>query len=138
MTRADRVGARGARRPIRLKRVYEQPGRGDGLRVLVDRLWPRGLTRHEVLTDLWLKDAAPSSPLRRWYGHEPRRWERFREKYRTELAQKWEVLHLLDDLRRRTAVTLLFGARDEAHSHAVVLREVLEERSLLRHSRPKS
>jgi uncharacterized protein YeaO (DUF488 family) len=119
---------RGARRPIKLKRVYERPGIGDGVRILVDRLWPRGLSRQEASADFWLKDAAPSAVLRRWYGHDPRRWKRFAKKYRAELSQEPEVLELLDDLRRRAPVTLLFGARDAAHSHAVVLREVLEER----------
>ena len=118
------------RRPIRLKRVYEPPSVGDGVRVLVDRLWPRGLSRQEASADFWLKDAAPSGALRRWYGHDPRRWKRFARKYRAELAREPGVLDVLDDLRRRAPLTLLFGARDEAHSHAVVLREVLEERSL--------
>jgi len=129
MTRIDRIAPHGARRPIKLKRIYEQPSLADGTRVLIDRLWPRGLTRHEASADLWLKDAAPSGRLRRWYGHDPRRWRRFSKKYRAELDQQPDVLALLDDLRRRTPVTLLFGARDEAHSHAVVLREVLEARS---------
>lgn len=117
------------RRPVRLKRVYEQPSAADGMRVLVDRLWPRGLSKHDVAADLWLKDAAPSSGLRRWYAHHVRRWRPFSRKYRAELARRPEVLELLDDLRRRAPVTLIFGARDEAHSHAVVLREALEKRS---------
>jgi uncharacterized protein YeaO (DUF488 family) len=114
------------RRPIKLKRVYEQPCPEDGLRVLVDRLWPRGLSRPAVAADLWLKDAAPSVALRRWYGHDPRRWPAFQRKFRAELAQRPEILHLFDDLRRRTPVTLLFGAHDEARNNAVVLREVLD------------
>ncbi len=117
------------RRPIRLKRVYDEASVADGMRVLVDRLWPRGLTKPEVSADLWLKDAAPSSELRRWYAHDVRRWERFSRKYRGELAQQPDILDLLDDLRRRAPVTLIFGARDEAHSHAVVLRDLLEERA---------
>jgi uncharacterized protein YeaO (DUF488 family) len=96
------------------------------MRVLVDRLWPRGLSRPAVAADLWLKDAAPSVALRRWYGHDPRRWPAFRRKFRAELAQRPEILHLFDDLRRRTSVTLLFGAHDEARNNAVVLREVLD------------
>ena len=123
------------RRPVRLKRVYEQPSVADGMRVLVDRLWPRGLTKHAVSADLWLSDAAPSSELRRWYGHDAKRWRRFSHKYRQELARRPEVLELLDDLRRRAPVTLIYGARDEAHSHAVVLRKMLEEHSRSRHSR---
>lgn len=114
------------RRPIRLKRVYERPGKGDGTRVLVDRLWPRGLSKQDVSADLWLKDAAPSSELRRWFGHKPSRWRQFSRKYRDELRRQPGVIELLDDLRRRAPVTLIFGARDEAHSHALVLREVLD------------
>ena len=126
------------RRPVRLKRVYEHPSAADGMRVLVDRLWPRGLTKHDVSADLWLRDAAPSSGLRRWYGHDAKRWRPFSRKYRVELARQPGVLEILDDLRRRAPVTLIFGARDEAHSHAVVLREMLEEHSRTRHSRKTS
>jgi uncharacterized protein YeaO (DUF488 family) len=114
------------RRPILLKRVYDNPAPDDGLRVLVDRLWPRGMTRQALSADLWLKDAAPSPRLRRWYGHDPRRWRDFAEKYRAELAREPGVLRTLDDLRRRGRITLLFAARDTLHNHAVVLREVLD------------
>ena len=123
------------RRPVRLKRVYDRPSLADGMRVLVDRLWPRGLSKHDVSADLWLKDAAPSSQLRRWYAHDAKRWRRFSRKYRGELARQPDILDLLDDLRRRAPVTLIFGARDEAHSHAVVLRDVLEERARARPAR---
>ena len=126
------------RRPVRLKRVYEEPSLADGMRVLVDRLWPRGLSKHDVSADLWLRDAAPSSELRRWLGHDAKRWGRFSRKYKVELARQPEVLELLEDLRRRAPVTLIFGARDEAHNHAVVLREMLEERSRPRPSRKTS
>ena len=115
------------RRPIRLKRVYEQPSSADGMRVLVDRLWPRGLSRQRVSADLWLRDAAPSNELRRWYSHDVRRWRQFSRKYRSELARQLDVVELLDDLRRRAPVTLIYGARDTAHSHAAVLCEVLDE-----------
>ena len=115
------------RRPILLKRVYDKPARDDGLRVLVDRLWPRGLTRQDLAADLWLKDAAPSPHLRRWYGHDPQRWESFAHKYRAELAREPGVLRTLDDLRRRGRITLLFAARDARHNHAVLLRDVLEQ-----------
>ena len=123
------------RRALRLKRVYERPSIADGTRVLVDRLWPRGLSKLEVSADLWLRDVAPSSELRRWYGHDPRRWRQFSRKYRSELARQREVLELLDDLRRRTPVTLIFGAHDQRHSHAVVLREVLDEQKQTHRSR---
>ena len=114
------------RRHIRLKRIYDKPSPDDGLRVLVDGLWPRGLSRRAACADLWLKEAAPSPELRRWFGHQPRRWPAFRRRYRAELARRPDVVRLLDDLRRRTSITLLFGARDEARNNAVVLRELLD------------
>lgn len=121
-----RVRARGARCAVGLKRAYEPPSPGDGMRVLVDRLWPRGLTREQLAIDFWLKDVAPSVALRRWYGHKPDHWERFAAKYREELAQRADLLRLLDELRRRGRVTLIYGARDTTRNNAAVLREVLE------------
>ena len=114
------------RRPVALKRVYETPSRTDGVRVLVDGLWPRGLSRRAVSADVWLREAAPSARLRRWYGHEPRRWKAFATRYRAELEQRPEVLRVLADLRRRSPLTLLFAARDAEHSNAAVLRELLD------------
>jgi uncharacterized protein YeaO (DUF488 family) len=111
---------------IRLKRVYDEPSPRDGMRVLVDGLWPRGLSREAVAADLWLREAAPSAGLRRWYGHDPRRWRRFREKYRAELSRRPEVLAMLRDLSRRTSVTLLFGAADPLRNNAAALRDFLE------------
>ena len=125
---AKRIRARGARRVINLKRAYDRPSSDDGVRVLVDRLWPRGLRKEELAVDFWLKDVAPSNALRRWFGHEPRRWAAFAAKYQAELANRADVLHLLDELRRRGRVTLLYGARDTSHNHAVVLRDVVEKR----------
>jgi len=125
--RLKRINARGARRPVKVKRVYDKPDARDGMRVLVDRLWPRGVSRDEAMTDLWLREAAPSDALRRWYGHEPKRWEPFRRRYRAELAGRTEILRLLDDLRRRGPLTLLYGAHDTERNNAVVLREVLDE-----------
>jgi uncharacterized protein YeaO (DUF488 family) len=113
---------------VQLKRVYERSSPGDGTRILVDRLWPRGLRKEQLVVDFWLKDAAPSAALRRWYGHKADRWESFATKYRAELAHRADLLRLLDDLRRRGRVTLLYGARDTARNNAVVLRAVLEER----------
>jgi uncharacterized protein YeaO (DUF488 family) len=114
------------RRPVALKRVYEMPSRSDGVRVLVDGLWPRGLSRRAVAADVWLREAAPSARLRRWYGHEPRRWKAFAARYRAELEQRPEVLRMLEDLRRRSPVTLVFAARDAERSNAAVLRELLD------------
>ena len=114
------------RKPIRLKRVYDKPSAEDGLRVLVDGLWPRGMSRRAACADLWLKEVAPSNALRRWYGHDPRRWKSFSRKYRAELARRPDVLKLLNGLRRSTPLTLLFGAHDQARNNAVVLREILD------------
>ena len=114
---------------VRLKRAYDPAEPDDGYRVLVDRLWPRGLSRAHAGADLWLKEVAPSPALRRWFGHDPRRWKHFRQRYRAELAHHPDELGVLKDLRRRGPITLLFAARDEAHNNAVVLREVLEGRS---------
>lgn len=116
-----------ARHPIRLKRAYERHAPGDGTRVLVDRLWPRGLGKAQLAVDFWLKELAPSDALRRWYGHDTARWASFKDRYRAELEQRGELLRLLDELRRRASLTLVYGARDAARNNAVVLREVLEE-----------
>jgi uncharacterized protein YeaO (DUF488 family) len=116
------------RMSINVKRAYDRPSSDDGVRVLVDRLWPRGLRKEDLAVDFWLKDVAPSNALRRWFGHEPRRWAAFAAKYRAELANRTHVLHLLDELRRRGRITLLYGAHDMSHNHAVVLRDVLEKR----------
>ena len=111
---------------IRLKRVYDDASPDDGTRVLVDRLWPRGLSREAAHVDLWLKDLAPSDDLRRWFNHDPERWPEFRKRYRAELAENSEDL---EKLRRLVAgkrpVTLLFAAKDTEHNNAVVLKERL-------------
>jgi uncharacterized protein YeaO (DUF488 family) len=110
---------------IQLKRVYDEPSSSDGFRVLVDRLWPRGLTKQRAAVDQWLKDLAPSTELRKWFAHDPAKWKEFQTKYQRELADKGD---LLKDLKRRSqdgAVTLLYGARDEEHNEAVVLQSVL-------------
>jgi uncharacterized protein YeaO (DUF488 family) len=113
---------------IRVKRVYEKPSRGDGFRVLVDRLWPRGLTKERAALSLWLKDVAPSAELRKWFGHDPARWKGFQARYRKELAGRKEALKLLRQKARERTVTLLYGARDEEHNEARVLKKVLEGR----------
>jgi uncharacterized protein YeaO (DUF488 family) len=113
-------------RAIRLKRVYEKPSRNDGLRVLVDRLWPRGLSKSRAAVDLWLKDVAPSTELRKWFGHDPARWEVFQVRYRKELQQQADALTLLKEKCQTRTVTLLYGARDEEHNEALVLKMVLE------------
>jgi uncharacterized protein YeaO (DUF488 family) len=113
---------------IRVKRVYEKPARDDGFRVLVDRLWPRGLTKERAALSLWLKDVAPSPQLRKWFGHDPARWRGFQARYRKELAGRKDALKLLRQKARERTVTLLYGARDEEHNEARMLKKVLEGR----------
>lgn len=111
---------------IRLKRVYEKPSREDGLRILVDRLWPRGLTRERAAVNLWLKDVAPSTALRKWFGHDPARWRQFQVRYRKELSKSKSALETLRQKADEHTVTLVYGARDEDHNEAVVLKRMLE------------
>jgi len=113
---------------IRVKRVHERQAAADGYRILVDRLWPRGITQEKAGVDLWLRDVAPSTQLRKWYGHDIDRWQAFRERYREELGTHGELLDLICDIEQhRATVTLLFGARDVEHNEAQVLAEVLEQ-----------
>ena len=118
----------GAAPGIRIKRIYAPAEAADGARVLVDRLWPRGVSKARAALALWCKDAAPSTALRQWFGHEPARWAEFRRRYRAELQANGAALAPLRDLAARGTVTLLYAARDEQHNEAVVLREVLGER----------
>lgn len=114
-----------AKPAVKLKRVYEPASPADGIRILVDRLWPRGLRKEDAAIDHWFKDLAPSTNLRQWFGHKPERWTEFRERYRVELAEQSEALARLRSLARQGSITLLFGAHDELHNNAVVLRELL-------------
>ncbi len=116
---------------IRLQRAYEPPGSEDGYRVLVDRVWQRGRTREALRIDAWDRDLGPSNELRRWFGHDPARWEEFRARYREELGKPAQAA-MLDDLAgraRREVVTLVYGARDEKHNQARVIAEELERRA---------
>jgi uncharacterized protein YeaO (DUF488 family) len=112
---------------IRLKRAYEPADGADGVRVLVDRLWPRGVSKTKAALDDWMKDVAPSAGLRKWFGHDPDRWPEFQRRYRAELQQHVEELDRIRDLARTQTVTLVYGARDEKHNDAIVLRHVLFE-----------
>ena len=105
--------------------MYEEPDKGDGKRILVDRLWPRGLTKAKATVDLWLKDTAPSTELRKWFGHESSRWEEFKKRYSAELKNNEQVSLLKRELSAGK-VTLVYGAKDQEHNGAVVLKEVLE------------
>jgi|SRR6185503_18799428 len=111
---------------LKLKRVYAKPMKADGCRVLVDRLWPRGLTKKKAAVDHWLRDIAPSNALRRWYGHEPSRWLEFKRRYRAELKKQKEAMEALRGLRREhSTVTLLFSSKEEERNNAVALKSFL-------------
>jgi len=110
---------------IQLKRAYEKPERADGTRILVDRLWPRGLTKEKASIDIWLKDLAPSAELRKWFGHDPKKWRGFRSRYHTELKQRGDQLQLIKSKAKGGRVTLIYGARDREHNEAVVLKQLL-------------
>jgi uncharacterized protein YeaO (DUF488 family) len=111
---------------LKLKRVYEKPGDEDGFRVLVDRLWPRGVRKSSASIDLWLKDIAPSDELRHWFGHEVERWPEFRKRYWLELDGKQESVGKLVKASSEGTVTILFSAHDEEHNNAVALKEYIE------------
>jgi len=110
---------------IRLKRAYEAPAADDGVRVLVDRLWPRGVTKRSAALDRWMKEIAPSAELREWFGHDEARWQEFRSRYTKELRRHKHLLTELRSIARRRPLTLVYSARDEEHNDAVVLRHAL-------------
>ena len=110
---------------IEIKRVYSPLQKEDGFRVLVDRVWPRGVSKKQLRADLWLKDAAPSTPLRKWFGHDRAKWAEFQRRYFAELDEKPEVIRQLLDLAEKQRVTLLFAARDTEYSHAAALKKYL-------------
>ncbi len=111
---------------IRTKRVYDAPAKADGFRVLVDRVWPRGVSKEKAAVDLWMKEIGPSTDLRKWFGHDPARWDEFRKRYRDELAAKGDLLDELRAHAKKGRLTLVYSAKDETHNQAVVIREVLE------------
>ena len=111
---------------LNLKRAYDKPDKQDGFRVLVERLWPRGLKKEAVPLDLWLKDVAPSPELRRWFGHDPARWEEFRRRYWSELMERPAAVQALREKLRQGPVTLVYGSRDQQHNAAVALKAFLE------------
>jgi uncharacterized protein YeaO (DUF488 family) len=112
---------------IKIKRAYEKPERNDGRRILVDRLWPRGLTKERAKIDLWLKELAPSTELRKWFGHDPAKWSRFRDRYKTEIRRNDDKLKKLVDEAGRGDITLIYAARDVRRNEAVVLQKYLEK-----------
>ncbi|WP_224982188.1 DUF488 domain-containing protein [Geomonas agri] len=115
---------------IRLKRIYDEPSAQDGVRVLVDRLWPRGISKDKAHLDRWEKELAPSDELRHWFGHDPEKWQQFRQRYRHELAGQGALLQELVALAAGKTLTLLYAAKDEEHNNAVVLKELMEDSSI--------
>lgn len=120
---------------IRIKRVYCEPSLEDGVRILIDRMWPRGLSKERARIVAWRKDVAPTTSLRKWFGHEPARWIEFRRRYRTELTRSgmMDELRKLARLSRKRTITLVYSAADEEHNQAVALKEWLDELSLGAH-----
>ena len=112
---------------IRIKRAYEPATDDDGARILIDRLWPRGIKKEALVLDQWAKELAPSTELRRWFGHDPARWTTFRQRYAAELHAHADRLESLRALARKGAITLVYGAHDQVHNNAVVLRALLVE-----------
>src|SRR5437868_5463048 len=113
---------------LKLKRAYEPATSSDGHRILVDRLWPRGMSKRRAAIDEWIKDVAPSTQLRRWFGHDPRKWPEFQRRYKRELREQGDLLRRIAARASRGRVTLVFGARDELHNDAVVLAAVVRQR----------
>jgi uncharacterized protein YeaO (DUF488 family) len=113
---------------IEIKRAYQTVDERDGFRILVDRLWPRGISKDKAKLDLWMKDIAPSNDLRKWFGHDPDKWEEFQNKYIEELKDKKQFLKEIKDIEKeKLTVTLIYGAKDEEHNNAVVLRDILKK-----------
>ena len=110
---------------INIKRIYDKPSADDGIRIFVDKIWPRGMTKEKAKIDLWLKKIAPSDVLRKWFAHDPKKWEAFKKKYFKELKDEPESVNLIAHKARRYRVTLLYGAKEIAHNNAVALKEYL-------------
>jgi uncharacterized protein YeaO (DUF488 family) len=112
---------------FKIKRAYQDPENDDGFRILVDKLWPRGLSKERVELNLWMKDIAPSTELRKWYGHDPEKWEEFQNRYLEELKEKKDLIKKLKSIEKsNNTVTLIYSAKDEEHNNAVVLLELLK------------
>ena len=113
---------------IKIKRVYDEPSRGDGKRILIDRLWPRGIKKEDARIDEWIKEVAPSSELRKWFDHDPNKWGEFKKRFFTELHGKQDVVDGIISAARKSTVTLLFGSKEERFNNAVALQEYIESR----------
>lgn len=114
---------------LSIKRAYDPPAKADGVRILVDRVWPRGIRKDEAQIIAWLKDVAPSTGLRKWFGHDPERWPEFRKRYRTELKENPEAVRELRNAIGKGPATLVYGAKDTEHNQAVVLQELLTRKA---------
>lgn len=110
---------------LKIKRIYEKPAKDDGERIFVDRLWARGLTKEKAHIDIWMKDLGPSTELRKWFGHDPKRWAGFKTKYKRELKTKTELLKDIKKRSKKGTVTLLYGAKDTEHNEALILKDYL-------------
>jgi uncharacterized protein YeaO (DUF488 family) len=110
---------------VKLKRAYEAPAAGDGTRIFVDRLWPRGISKKQAALSLWMKEIAPSTELRKWFGHDPDRWNEFRKRYASEIIRNSFLLDQLRSLALEGSITLIYAAHDENHNNAIVLRDVI-------------
>ncbi|MGM7723454.1 DUF488 domain-containing protein [Metabacillus sp. Hm71] len=114
--------------PVKIKRAYEKSSEGDGIRVLVDRIWPRGLSKQEINIDHWMKDVAPSNQLRKWFNHEPSKFEEFKVKYKEELRKdKKDLVEELQEMAANQTITLLYAAKDQEHNQALVLKEIVDK-----------
>jgi uncharacterized protein YeaO (DUF488 family) len=112
---------------IKIKRIYEPPAKDDGIRILVDRLWPRGLSKEKAKINLWLKEIAPSDQLRKWYGHDPKKWTEFREKYSSELKDKDELIQLITRKLKEGTITFLYSSKEDKLNNAVALKDYIEK-----------
>lgn len=114
---------------IKIKRIYEEAAQSDGYRILIDRLWPRGVSKEKAKIDLWLKEIAPTTELRKWFNHEPEKWEEFQKRYKKELSQNKDLIKQLNSLEKEhKTITLLYAAKDSEHANAKVLLKVLKEK----------
>ena len=113
---------------IKIKRIYETSEDSDGFRILVDRLWPRGIKKEQAKVDLWLKEIAPSDSLRKWFHHEPEKWMEFKQRYLTELKEKKDYVETIIAKLKKSPITLLYSAKDQLHNNALVLKEYLNEK----------
>lgn len=111
---------------IQVKRAYEKPAESDGVRILVERIWPRGLTKQEAAIDEWMEEIAPSTQLRQWFGHDPAKWDEFQRRYKEELAENTGLVEALREKAKKGAVTLIYSARDQEHNSALVLKNMLD------------